>query len=165
MKTATQKQIDEWKEKYGGVYLLELEDGKSAYLKEPSMRDWRRAFSGLKRDGEIGYAEQLIAATWIDGDEEIRKDDDNFMAAKEQLDLMFEYSEATTSQEGGKTKITILGKSCIVRKITRDDLKKAERKNPESKPFVTQEKLFELVKLEGDDEFNNVNDAAFRFQQ
>ena len=39
----TQKQINEWKEKYGEVYALPVDD-KTAYLKMPKMADFKRAF-------------------------------------------------------------------------------------------------------------------------
>lgn len=163
MKTATDKQIAEWKEAHGDIFLLTIEDGKQAYLKAPTMQDWRRAFNGLKRDGEIGYAEQLLTATWLAGDDEIKSSDENFLSVKRQLDQLMVYPDPIVERGEGFSTITVEGKVCKVKIISREHLKMAEAKNPESKPFATQEKLFEMVVLEADSEFNNRNDAKYRF--
>lgn len=159
----TKKQIEAWKEQHGGVYLLELEDGLSAYLKEPTMLDWKRAMRGLIKDGELGYAEQLIDALWLEGDKAIKEDDKYFLAAKKQLDELIEYPDADIQKTSEGAVITILGKSCTVRKITRADLKVAERKNRENKPFVTQEELLRIVLVEADPEFSDSKNALYRF--
>ncbi len=55
----TQEQINEWKEKYGGVYRLPVDD-KTAYLREPKMKDYKRAFTAMQNDGDLAFGEEMI---------------------------------------------------------------------------------------------------------
>ncbi|AMA48990.1 hypothetical protein [Flavobacterium covae] len=158
---ANQKQINEWKEKYGGVYELPVED-KTAYLREPKMTDFKRAFTALQ-ESEVGFGEALLTSLFIGGDEEIKTDDDYFFPARKQLKEFFIYDDAEIIQEGNVSVIVIGEAKCKVRVIGREDIKIAEKKNPSGKPFVTQEKLFERVCLEKDDAFNDKENASIRF--
>lgn len=159
----TKKQIADWKKEHGGVYHLPVED-KEAYLREPNMMDFKRGFTAMQEDGDIAFGEVMLKSLWLDGDQEILKSDEYFLPARKILVKFFKYDDAVIEDlESKKSKVTIDGKSCIIRVITRDDLKTAERKNPSSKPFVTQEKLFEAVCLEKDDAFADRNVAAIRF--
>ena len=159
----TDEQIQEWKAKHGGVYELPVGD-KMAYLREPNMIDFKRAFSALQNDGEVGYGEALLASLFIGGDEEIKKDDAYFNPARKKLFSFFNFDDAEIEPLPNREhRITIAGHSCKVRVIGREDIKMAERKNPSGKPFVTAEKLFELVCIEKDDAFNDKNNAEIRF--
>ena len=159
---ANQKQINEWKEKYGEVYELPVED-KKCYLRAPKMADFKRAFSALQNDGELAFGEVLLNTLFIGGDEEIKTNDDYFFPARKELKEFFIYDDAEIIEEGNVSIIVIGDAKCKVRVITREDIKIAEKKNPGSKPFVTQEKLFERILLEKDDAFNNKENASLRF--
>lgn len=159
----TEKQINEWKEKHGGVYEFPVED-KTAYLREPNMKDFKRTFAAMQRGGEIAFGEEMLSALWLGGDEQIRTDDDYFLPARKRLADFFDFGEAEiTALESRKSKISVNGHSCIVRVVTREDLRIAEKKNPASKPFVTQEKLFEMIVLEKDQAFEDRDNAGIRF--
>lgn len=158
----TEKKIQEWKDKYGGVYHLPVED-KSAYLREPNMIDFKRAFTAMQKNGDVAFGEEMLEALWIEGDSEIKTEDEYFFAARKTLIDFFNYEDATIDKEGNRFKITVGSESCLVRIITRDDLKIAERKNPSGKPFVTQEKLFEMVVIEKSAVFDDKNNAEIRF--
>ncbi len=158
----TQEQINEWKEKYGGVYRLPVDD-KTAYLREPKMKDYKRAFTAMQNDGDLAFGEEMINLLFIGGDEEVRKDDTYFLPARRKMVKFFTYEDAELEKKGNKTTINIGDAKCVIRVITRDDIKIAERKNPSGKPFVTQEKLFERVCLEKDNAFNDKDNAAIRF--
>jgi len=163
MRKIDDKQINEWKEKYGSVYELPVED-KVAYLREPKMKDFKRAFTTMQNNGDLAFGEEMVNLLFIGGDEEIKTNDDYFFAARKEITSFLNFEEAEITKEGKNNSIiTIDGASCKVRIITRNDLKIAEKKNPSSKPFVTQEKLFEMVCVEKDEAFNDRDNASVRF--
>lgn len=155
-------QIQEWKDKYGGVYKLPVDD-KVAYLRVPEMTDFKRAFSAMNKGGDIAFGEEMLNSLMIGGDAEIKTDLEYFNPARKRLVEFFEYDDAeVTDQKGNKTQIQIGEAKCLVRMITREDLKTAERKNPAGKPFLTQEKLFDAICTEKDEAFNDKNNPAIR---
>lgn len=162
LKIAIDEQINDWKAKYGGVYELPVED-KTAYLREPKMKDFKRAFTALTNSGDLAFGEELINVLFIGGDEEIKTNDEYFLPARKEMRDFFNFDEAEIQPEGNNSIITIGDHKCKVRIITRDDIKLAEKKNPSGKPFVTQEKLFEAVCKEKDEAFNDKDDASIRF--
>lgn len=163
MSKVTAAQLKEWKEKYGGFYELPVDD-KVCYLRNPTMLDFKIAMSALQEDGEIAFAEAMFNALWLGGDRAILTDDAYFNPARKVLQKLLDYKDAlVTKGEDGKYTIEIEGKKCIVRTITREDLRRAERANPSNKTFVTQEKLFGYVCEEKDDAFIDRNIAEFRF--
>lgn len=163
MQKIDEKQINEWKEKHGGVYELPVED-KVAYLREPKMKDFKRAFTAMQNNGDLAFGEEMINLLFIGGDEEIKTNDDYFFPARKEMKEFFNFDEPEITKEGKNNSIITIGEfSCKVRIITRNDLKLAEKKNPSSKPFVTQEKLFEAVCLEKHEAFNDRDNASIRF--
>ncbi|WP_286803349.1 MULTISPECIES: hypothetical protein [Sphingobacterium] len=159
---ATDKQIQEWKSKHGGVYMIPVDD-KVIYLREPNITDWKRAFTAMQKNGEIGFTEEMVSALWLDGDAEVKTDDRYFVPLVKEMPTFFNYDDAIVIKEGSNYLITIGEATCKIRIITRDDLKIAERKNPSGKPFVTQENLFDMVVIEKDDAFADRNNAELRF--
>ncbi|MRX40404.1 hypothetical protein GJU43_14040 [Flavobacterium sp. LC2016-23] len=155
-----EKQISEWKAKFGGVYELPVED-KTAYLREPTMKDYRRAFNAMS-NGDLAFGEELITCLFIGGDEEIKTNDEYFFPARKEIRDFFNYDEAEIQSEGNNSIITIGEFKCKVRIITRNDIKIAEKKNPSGKAFVTQEKLFEAICIEKDEVFNDRDNASIR---
>lgn len=162
MQKIDDKQIQEWKEKYGSVYELPVED-KVAYLREPKMKDFKRAFTAMQNNGDLAFGEEMINVLFIGGDEEIKSNDDYFLPARKEIKEFFNFEEAEITKEKNNSIITIAGAVCKVRMITRDDLKIAEKENPSGKPFVTQEKLFDRICLEKDEAFNDRDNANIRF--
>ena len=156
------KQIQEWKDKYGSVYALPVED-KTAYLREPKMKDFKRAFTAMQDSGDLAFGEQMINLLFIGGDEEIKTNDEYFLPARKEIKEFFNFDDAEISKEKNNHIITIGDATCKVRMITRDDLKLAEKKNPGNKPFVTQEKLFEAVCTSKDAAFDDRDNANVRF--
>lgn len=156
------KQIKEWKEKYGEIYELPVED-KTCYLRMPKMTDFKRAFSAMQKDGDLAFGETMLEALFIGGDAEIKTVDEYFFPARKELTVFFNYDDAEIIQDGNNSTIIVGGSKCKVRVITRNDIKVAEKKNPSNKPFVTQEKLFEMVCLEKEDAFLDKENASIRF--
>lgn len=160
---ANDKQIKEWKELHGAVYELPVED-KTVYLRQPTMVDYKRSFSAMQKNGDIAFGEEMLNCLFLGGDQEVKTNDDYFLPAKQALMDFFNYDDAEiVSIEGNKSEIIVGTSKCVVRIITRNDIKIAEKKNPSNKPFVTQEKLFEMVCLEMDDAFKDKNNAELRF--
>lgn len=163
MGKTTNKELKELEAKHGALYELPV-GNKMAYLREPNMADYKRAFSAMQKGGDIDFGEAMLEALFVAGDIEIKTLDDYFLPARKALMDFFNYDDATvTNLDNGNFQIKIGNHQCTVRKITRDDLKLAEKKNPSGKPFVTQENLFNLVCLEKDEAFNNRSNAQIRF--
>lgn len=158
----TQEMINEWKEKFGGVYEMPVED-KVAYLREPKMKDYKRAFTAMQNNGDIAFGEEMINILFIGGDEEIKTNDEYFLPARKEIKDFFNYEEPEIESVGNDSIITIGDYKCKVRVITRNDIKLAEKKNPSGKPFVTQEKLFEAIVKEKDAAFDDKENAELRF--
>lgn len=162
-----EEQIEKWKEEFGEVYVLPVED-KTAYLRMPNMTDFKRAFVAMQKEGELAFGEVMLNALFIGGDEDIKTNDDYFLPARKELVLFFNFEDAEIETKGNKAVIKIEhddGETaqCTIRTITRDDLKIAEKRNPSGKPFVTQEALFGMVVLEKDKAFDDKNNAKIRF--
>ena len=156
------EQIKVWKEQYGTIYALPIED-KTAYLREPKMKDFKRAFTVMQNNGDLAFGEEMINVLFIGGDEEIKSNDDYFLPARKEIKEFFNFEEAEITKEKNNSIITIAGAVCKVRIITRDDWKIAEKENTSGKPFVTQEKLFDRICLEKDEAFNDRDNASLRF--
>ena len=156
--------IKEWKEIHGGVFEFQVDD-KTCYLREPKMQDFKRAFSALQDDSEIAFGEEMLAALWLDGDQEIKLNDDYFLTARRDLTKLLKYDDAEINDGENRQSIIKIGDhSVTVRVITREDLKLAEKRNPAQKPFVTQEILFDMIKVAPvPEEFNDKNNPEIRF--
>ncbi|MFC4164001.1 hypothetical protein ACFOWU_10065 [Epilithonimonas zeae] len=160
--TVTAEQIQEWKEKYGGVYELPIED-KSVFLREPRMPDFKRAFTAMQKGGDIAFGEDMLNTLWLEGDEEIRKNDEYFLPARKELVDFFNYPDAVTKTVKNGTEITVEDSKCTVRVITREDIRMAEKRNPSGKPFQTQEALFDQIVLSKDAAYNDKDNPQIRF--
>jgi len=163
-KIVTPEQIQEWKEKYGDLFELPIED-KILYLRAPKMIDFKAAMSALIKGGEVSYAEILLQLLTIGGDTEIIKNDEFFHVLKHEMQTLMNFDDPEIEiLSNGQRRFIINEKEVIVRKPTREDLRKADQQNPSNKPFVTQEKLFELIKVKCDDIFLDKDNAEIRFQ-
>lgn len=89
MYNATEAEIAGWKAKYGKVHKLtvtsEDEVEYTAYLK-PVDRKALSAASALGKSDPIKFNEVLLNNTWLGGDEEIKANDELFLAASGQLE-------------------------------------------------------------------------------
>lgn len=159
----TQEQINEWKEKHGGVWELPVED-KTGYLRDPKMLDFKRAVTAMQKNGEIAFGEELLSALWLGGDSAIKTDDEYFLTAKTELVDFFNYPDAEVNELKNRNHEIIIGdERCVVRVITREDLRLCEKKNKQAKPFVSQELLFDMVVVEKTEAFDDKNNPEIRF--
>ncbi|MEX6627569.1 hypothetical protein PG913_08255 [Tenacibaculum pacificus] len=159
----TEKQIEQWKVEHQAVYELPVGD-KKGYLRQPKMTDYKIGFKAMLNGGDIAFSEAMLRALWLGGDKDILDEDAYFIPAKNQIKDFLDYEDAEISAlKNGQSEITIDGYKCIVRFITRDDLKRAESENPSNKTFVTQEKLFDKICVFKDEVFTDKNNASIRF--
>lgn len=85
--------IATWKAKHGEVFMVEV-DGKIAYLKKPDRKTISAATMVGKND-PIKFTEILLANCWIEGDEEIKTDNELFFGVAAHLDKLMQAKEAT----------------------------------------------------------------------
>ncbi len=93
MERVSKKQIEEWKNKYGSVYKIEV-DGRIAYLRSPSRKVIGYASSVGQKD-PMKFNEMLLNNCWLAGDEKIKTDDSLFMGVAAKLADIIEVKEAT----------------------------------------------------------------------
>ena len=89
---ATKEQIQEWKAKHGDVFCIRVE-GKSCYLKKPSRKALGYA-SMAGKENPLKFNEILLNDCWIAGDEEIKTNDDLFLAVSSKIGEIIEVKEA-----------------------------------------------------------------------
>lgn len=85
-----QKHINELKAKYGDVYQITVE-GKSCILRKPNRKDLSY-ISAV--NNPVQMTETLMNQLWVEGDEEIRQNDDLFLAAAPKLVQIIQVKEA-----------------------------------------------------------------------
>lgn len=88
----TQEKIEGWKKQHGDVYLIEVED-KACVVRKPNRKDL--SFAMLLKDDPIKFNETLLNNLWVDGDEELKTNDDYFLAVSSQLGELMQIKEAT----------------------------------------------------------------------
>ncbi|MCD8041442.1 MAG: hypothetical protein LUH10_00100 [Tannerellaceae bacterium] len=89
---AADSQIQEWKEQYGDVFCIKTE-GHVCYLRKPNRRAISYATVAGKTD-PLKFNETLMRECWLGGSEEVRTNDDMFMAACGVLDKIIELKQA-----------------------------------------------------------------------
>lgn len=96
MAKVTKAQINEWKEHYGEVFELEV-DGKKGYVRKPGRKQLSYASTVSNSNGvidSIAFAEHILSACWLGGDEEIKNNDDYFLAVVPTLEELTQRAEA-----------------------------------------------------------------------
>lgn len=86
----TDKQIKELKAKYGDIYQIDVED-KSCILRKPSRQDL--SYVAQVKD-PIRIAEAMLSNLWLAGDDEIKTNDEYFMAVSAKMDALLVIKEA-----------------------------------------------------------------------
>jgi hypothetical protein len=88
----TKEQISEWKEKYGKVYCITVDD-KSCYLRKPNRKTLGYAMVAGK-ENYIKFNEVLLKDCWLGGDEIIKTDDELFFAVSSKFGELVNAKEA-----------------------------------------------------------------------
>jgi len=157
----TKQQIQDWKAQYGGLYQLPVDD-KVAYLKPPTMKEYKLAFTQMQKHGNVAYGESLLGSLFVGGDKEIIEVFEYSNSARRTLLDFFDYPDAVIENAGDFAIIKIGEHTCKVHQVQRHHLKKAEKQNPNDRIFVTEERLFEIIKVEADVAFDDVNVPEIR---
>ncbi len=89
MKIDKQK-IEEWKKQHGEVFLIETQ-GRQCIVRKPTRKDL--SYVSVVKD-PIKMQEAILNQLWLDGDAEIKTDDDLFFAVSSQLDEVLRVKEA-----------------------------------------------------------------------
>lgn len=90
----TKEEIAEMKKKHGNIFLIEV-DNKSCILHAPTRRDI--SYASVVKD-PMKMNEVMLNQLWVAGDEEIKTDDELFMAAVNKLDVVLKVKEATVKK-------------------------------------------------------------------
>jgi len=96
MYTYTQEQLEGWKKKYGdgNVFEVVVED-KKVILHKPTRRDLSYAMAGSNQANDsVKFAEILLNQCFIEGDPEIKDNDDYFLAVVPVLGALAEQKDA-----------------------------------------------------------------------
>ena len=86
----TKQQIEEWKAKHGELFEITVE-GKSCVLHRPTRRDL--SYVSVVKD-PVKMSEVMLNQLWVAGDEEIKTQDDLFLAAIQKMQEVLEVKEA-----------------------------------------------------------------------
>lgn len=86
----TDEEIKGWKEKHGELYQVSVE-GYSCILHKPTRKDL--SYISSVKD-PIKMSELLLEQTWVAGDEEIKTNDELFMAVVSKMDEIVKFKEA-----------------------------------------------------------------------
>jgi hypothetical protein len=95
----TDKQIEDYKKKYGKVFLFESGD-KSCLLKKAGRNDLSLAEVSAVSKDESGkssfdtnkYNESILLSCWIEGDEEIKTDDELYLGIIDKISIITKYA-------------------------------------------------------------------------
>lgn len=86
----TEEQLKEWKAQHGDLFEISV-DGKSCILHKPTRKDL--SYASVVKD-PIKLTETLLNQLWVAGDEEIKTDDELFMAVSNRMDEVLRVKEA-----------------------------------------------------------------------
>ena len=89
---ATKEQIAEWKAKHGDVFRIKV-DEKTCYLKKPGRKALGYATVAGK-DNPMKFNETLLNECWLGGDDEIKTNDELFLAVTPKLAELLNTKEA-----------------------------------------------------------------------
>lgn len=91
MYTATEEQIKDWKQKYGDIFRFKaVKHDKSVYVRKPNKKEMSYV-SSIK--DPLKFNEALLKACWIEGDDEILKNDDIFLGISSEIPMLLEFAK------------------------------------------------------------------------
>jgi hypothetical protein len=88
---ATAEQIAGWKKKHGDIFKAVVGDSV-CYLKKPDRKTM--SYVATLGNNPVRANEALLENCWLDGDEDIKKDDDKFFGVSAQLAEIVQIKEA-----------------------------------------------------------------------
>jgi len=149
MKAATEKQIKEWKEKHGNVYMLESSTKKSCIVFDPmSSFKIMKQLMMARRKSKAAQVDALLANCWLFGDESLKEDEPFKLGIEDEVDQLFDIPEYSLDDIPEGIEIKIEDLKLRVKKASRGDVSFAEARNSDNKPLTTQEFLLERIALD-----------------
>ena len=89
----SKEQIQEWKNQYKDIFVISVED-KKVYLRTPDRKTLSYA-STLATKDPLKFNEVILNNCWLGGDEEIKTNDELFLAVSSKLPDLIQIKEAT----------------------------------------------------------------------
>ena len=89
----TKEQIQEWKNQYKDIFVISVEN-KKVYLRTPDRKTLSYA-STLATKDPLKFNEVILNNCWLGGDEEIKRNDELFLAVSSKLPDLIQIKEAT----------------------------------------------------------------------
>ena len=89
----TKEQIQEWKKQYKDIFVISVED-KKVYLRTPDRKTLSYA-STLATKDPLRFNDVILENCWLGGDEEIKTNDELFLAVSSKLPDLIQIKEAT----------------------------------------------------------------------
>jgi len=161
---AEEKSIEElkkdWQKKYGVGNCRELTaDGKSVFVFDPTI-DFNKAkiIVAARQKGISFMVDAILNNCWLGGDESLKLDEAFKQGIEDQVDEMIDLPEMEKDElENGNLLLQVAGHDIEIKKVSRQDKRYAEDRNPDRKPLMTavfllekiivdKEKLVELMK-------------------
>lgn len=93
MENLSEKQIKDLKAKHGEIFLVQVED-KQCILRKPLRKDLSIA-TRLSAQDPMKFNEVILEQCWIEGDEEIKKEDSYYLAVSGQIAEIIEVKQAS----------------------------------------------------------------------
>lgn len=154
MTKPSKEQIAGWKSKYSSAHSLTSE-GKECIIFSPfdDIKIVKQAFAALMGNDKIAFVDAIINNCFLWGDEAFKTDDLIKADLYDQVNELVDVPEYSLRKEGGNYIVTVRGKSCVIKAATREDLKWAEKRNKQQKPFDTSIFLVDRLAGEGLEEF------------
>ena len=78
----TEEQIAKLKKAHGTIFKITLESGESCLLRKPTRKELSYASMAGQND-PIKFSELILNGCWLDGDEQIKIDDELFLGASQ----------------------------------------------------------------------------------
>ena len=146
----TKAQIEAWKKEHNCkvVYKITSEDGKVAYIKDPvsDLKIMKMATTALQKSDSL-YVQVVLNQCWLDGDDEIKEQEEYGAGLVNQLNNITEIPNAIITREGSKYIMEVEGVKIEVRAAKRADVLLAEQKNRANEPFETNIHLLDIIKI------------------
>jgi len=144
----------QWKAQFGDLLVASDEDTNSLWLRRPDLPIMRVALSQFRKGKtSIDFEDILFKSCWLAGSEAWLLDEDLYEAALMEFEPFVEIPDVETrwleSEELYELRVNDF--ACKVSRPTRQERKKAEKRNAANKPFGTEIYLLEAIWKSGEE--------------
>lgn len=160
--TASEEQ--QWKASFGDLLVADDGEGGKLWLRRPDLPIMRVAIAQLRKGKtSIDFEDMLFKSCWLAGAETWFTDEELYEAALDEFEPWVEIPDAETRflDDEKLYELKVKDFVCKVRKPTRRERKKAEKRNSAGKPFGTEMYLLEMIWQEGNLDELRKDDFAY----